>query len=130
MRIKTKCLVRESECIYSNNKIIRSVDYEDKEHNVTSKRVKKLEEVVSIIKSLVEDHTQPNYDEVLASEPLYRVHTLLYMKFVGDVISDVIALEKLLETNEEEFKQSITNDGTTLDDFEKNLMVSMLVENL
>lgn len=90
--------------------------------------VKKLEEIFSIVENLINEHTTPDFDKVLASEPLYRVHTLMYTKFIGDFISDVKALRLLLEMNEEEYRESIEGDGITLEDFEKKLMISMLVD--
>ena len=64
-----------------------------------------------------------------ASE-LEKVHTLFVLKASGELIKTALAIEALFEITEEEFTKAMTDDGKTIEEVKKELMLSMAMEAL
>lgn len=92
--------------------------------------VDKLKEVIEKAKDYVKSHKQckPALESLTQ---LNRIHSVLYMRMVKELISTARSLESLLECSEEEFIKTLTDDGKiTVDEVEKNLMLNVMMEML
>lgn len=92
--------------------------------------IDKLKEVIEKVKDYVESHKQCEPARESLTQ-LNRIHSVLYLRMIKELISTARSLESLLECSEEEFIKTITGDGKiTVDEAEKNLMLNVMMEML
>lgn len=90
----------------------------------------KMEEIISLVKDFVEHHSEvkPNLG---AENRLERIHTVLYLDIVGDLVRSAKTLEDLLTATEEEFTNIITKNGEkTLEEVERMVMMKAMANVL
>ena len=93
--------------------------------------VEKVKEIIEKVNGYLDCHAEltPSMDN--ATDPLLRIHTVLYLDMMKDIIRSAKALEFLLDCNEEDFVKSITEDGKrTIEEVDKKVMFNMLMEIL
>lgn len=100
---------------------------------ISSKEREALEKIFKGVDEFIEAHNNNSLEEMTTNThtatQVERVHILLYMDFVKDFINDLNALRSILETSEEDFIKTVTDDGEmSLDTVEKKLMTSMLMK--
>ena len=93
--------------------------------------VELVRECISIVNKIIENHdkVQPDLHGAEAT-PFNRVHTLMYLNFLGDFIKNVKGLESLLDLDSEALEKKLADEGTTMEEFEKKLMTKMLMDLL
>lgn len=102
---------------------------------ISSKEREALQEIYKGVDKFSEAHNETALEEMMrhtrTATKAEKVHSLLYMDLVKDFIRDIGALRGLLETSEEEFVKTVTEDGKmSLDEVEHRLMFSMLADML
>lgn len=97
-----------------------------------TKEVELVKKAISVVKELTYVHSHTDVEDlaIASSSQFGRVKVLLYLDFVKDFVNNAIALEKLLDITEEEFKKDLEEIGTTLEEFEKNLLTKAVLELL
>ena len=97
-----------------------------------TKEVELVKKAVAIVDELIEVHSHTSVEDLmnLGATKFGRVHTMMYLDFVKDLISDAKALNRLVDMTEEEFCKELEEHGTNLDEFEHKLMLKMLLEVL
>ena len=105
---------------------------------ISNKEREALEQIYKGVDKFIEAHNETALEEMMrhtrtarTATKAEKVHGLLYMSLVKDFIHDIGALRGLLETSEEEFVKTVTEDGKmSLDEMEHRLMFSMLTDIL
>lgn len=102
---------------------------------ISNKEREALEQIYKGVDKFIEAHNETALEEMMkhtrTATKAEKVHSLLYMDLVKDFIRDIGALRGLLETSEEEFVKTVTEDGKmSLDEVEHRLMFSMLTDML
>lgn len=96
---------------------------------INDKEREALEKVVNAVDEFIKAHEQTTLEQVMKSTRLEKVHTLLYMDMVKDLVCSAKSLRSLLEESEEKFVEIVTDGGKiSLDEVEKRLMTSMLMD--
>ena len=92
--------------------------------------IEKIKEVIEKVNIYIDSHQKisPNISDV--GSRLNRVHTMLYLEIVKDLITNVKMLEQILECSPEEFEKIFTEDGETLENVERMLMANMMLNIL
>lgn len=85
--------------------------------------LREIDERVEKIKVL--HQTLPNLEEV--DNQLKRVHTILYLNMLKDLITLSHSIVTLVDSSEEEFEKAITQEGRTLEEVERKLLIEFLL---
>lgn len=85
--------------------------------------LREIDERVEKIKVL--HQTLPNLEEV--GNQLKRVHTILYLNILKDLITLSHSIVTLVDSSEEEFEKDITQEGRTLEEVERKLLIEFLL---
>ena len=91
----------------------------------------KAKAIIESVNSYVSTHNMvvPNIED--ADDVVQRVHSLLYMDIMKDIINVVGILESFLSTTEEKFLEIVTDKGElSIEEVEKRLMAKMLIDIL
>lgn len=95
---------------------------------ISNKEREALEKVVNAVDEFIKAHEQNTMEQIMKSSKVERVHILLYMDLVKDLVCSAKFVKGLIEENEEKFLEIVTDGGQmTLDEVEKRLMTSMLM---
>ena len=102
---------------------------------INNKEREALQEIFKGVNKFIEAHNETALEEMMnhtqTATQVEKVHTLLYMDLVKDSIRNLGALRGLLEETEEKFIETVTDGGKlTLDDVERKLMTSMMMDIL
>lgn len=101
---------------------MKNVTISDKEREA----VKKVLEAVEELTSIRNDTKFPDADSISTVE---KIHSLLYLSFIGDLKETIEALTSLLDENEEKFIQIITEKGKyNLDEVLVKAMIGVMSE--
>lgn len=93
--------------------------------------VAKAKEVIAKIKEYAETHAHVTPNIEGASDPLQRIHTVLYLDMVNDIVKTALALESLLNSTEDEFIDKITNGRKmTIEEVDRRVIVNMVLDLL
>ena len=97
-----------------------------------TKEVELVKKAVAIVDELIEVHSHTSVEDLmdLGATKFGRVQTIMYLDFIKDFIRDAKALNRLVDMTEEEFCKDLEEHGTNLDEFERKLMMKMLLEVL
>ena len=88
--------------------------------------------IIEKVNIYVEKHGDyaPRFDND-DNDTLQRIHTLMYLDVIGDLVKSAMLLESLLEDSPEEFAHHVTNGGErTVEETERLLMTSAIVDIL
>lgn len=85
--------------------------------------LREIDERVEKIKVL--HQTLPNLEEV--DNQLKRVHTVLYLNMLKDLVRFSHSIVTLVDSSEEEFEKDITQEGRTLEEVERMLLMEFLL---
>lgn len=91
--------------------------------------ITKAKAIVDSVNDYVSNHEMeiPNIED--ADDTVQRVHTLLYLDIMKDIINVVGILESFLSTTEEKFIEIVTDKGElSIEEVEKRLMAKMLID--
>lgn len=97
-----------------------------------TKEVELVKKAVAIVDELIEVHSNTPVEDLikLGVTKFGRVQTMMYLDFVKDFIKDAKALNRLIDMTEEEFCKDLEEHDTNLDEFERKLMVKLLLDIL
>lgn len=96
---------------------------------INNKEREALEKVVNAVDEFIKAHEQTTVEQVMKSSKVEKVHILLYMDLVKDLICSAKSVKSLIEESEEKFIETVTDGGQmTLDEVEKRLMTSILMD--
>lgn len=92
--------------------------------------VTKLKEVVEKVREYVNNHAElkPTFEGT--NDRLQIIHTILYLELSRDLVKSAKGLEILLECSEEEFIKNITDDGRTLEEVERTLVMNVIMDSI
>lgn len=101
---------------------------------IPQNEVDKLKEVITKTNELFEVHHENTKHFIESSvhgeshSTIVRVHTLMYLKGLKDLLDASKMLESIMERTEEEITADLTSHGESLEAFERMLRTSMLLE--
>ena len=93
--------------------------------------LKILGELFKKVDELLENHekTSLTIDVVSKASDTERLHTVLYLDSLKDLVTSAKTLQTLLKVSEEEFIKAVTNDGeTSMADVKKRFMLKNLID--
>ena len=88
--------------------------------------------IIEMVNIYVQKHGDyaPRFDND-DNDTLQRIHTLMYLDVIGDLVKSAMLLESLLEDSPEEFAHHVTNGGErTVEEMERLLMTSAIADML
>ena len=96
---------------------------------ISNKEREALEKVYSAVDEFVNVHEQITFEQVSRSTKVEKIHILLFMDLVKDLLISAKSIKGLLDEDENSFIEAVTDGGKmTLDEVEKKLMHKMLVD--
>lgn len=95
---------------------------------ISQEEITLVKEIIERVEKIIKFHeTPPNISEV--DTKLVRIHSVMYVDFLGDLVKSVKGLKELIELSEPEFEEVITRGGKVpLDFLERNMMIKILRE--
>lgn len=102
---------------------------------ISNKELEALQEIFKGVDHFCEAHNSEGLDSLMTTTrratQVEKVHILLYMDLMKDLIKDIGALRSILEEDESKFIEVVTDGGKiTLDEVEVKLMTNMLMDIL
>lgn len=89
-----------------------------------------VKEIINLTDDLRKYHYSHEPNKEFADDILNRIHTVMFLDSLKDLIKSVALLENLVTVSREDFKDLIEEHGGTLEEFEKTLLVSEILEKL
>lgn len=91
--------------------------------------VELVEKALKVVREIVDNHEKVTLDLMkLGADKFNRIHTTMYLDFLKDFLSSAKALESVMYLTEEELTERLAKDNVTLEEFEKKLMMKMLMD--
>ena len=103
---------------------------------IPSNEVTLLKEIISKCQELSDTHEKngvPNFEDTINGGHALKVHTLLFLRAIKDLYTDINNIANLIdeEMSEAEFIEAITQNGErTIEEVERKLVLGMFAEIL
>lgn len=96
---------------------------------ISNKETESVRKICGAVDEFLKSHEHISIEQVMRASQVEKIHMLLYMELVKDLVESSKAMLSLLEEDEYTFIKIITDDGKkSLDDVEKHLMAHMLLD--
>lgn len=84
---------------------------------------------IEAVNKIVEVHEKsvPNLEDIV-KDPVFRIHTLMYLDLLQELVTSAQTLEAILEMSREEFIENIESEGTSIEEFEKKVMMKAVMD--
>lgn len=89
-----------------------------------------VKEIINLTDDLMEYHYSHEPNKEFADDTLNRIHTIMFLDAIKEVAKSVALLENLVTISREDLKDLIEEQCGTLEEFEKTLLVSEILEKL
>lgn len=98
---------------------------------VKEKEANALNEVIEKVENFVRTHAeyQPTPKEIDNSTDLEKIHTIMYLDAINDLIKATSFIRSLRDVSEEEFEKGVTDDGKiTVEDAKNRYMLHAMAD--
>lgn len=98
---------------------------------VKEKEANALNEVIEKVENFVRTHAeyQPTPEEIDNSTDLEKIHTIMYLDAINDLIKATSFIRSLRDVSEEEFEKGVTDGGKiTVEDAKNRYMLHAMAD--